>query len=100
MLKYNNSLYDKKNITQFYMSLTMPKNGTSKYYNDLMNINIEDVIETCKQLDIFDKFKDALDWWEKTTSNLSGNNLQKIQNLLDSEKDMNQYMFKVILHLD
>ena len=27
MLKYNNSLYDKKNITQFYMSLTMPKNG-------------------------------------------------------------------------
>lgn len=96
MLKYNNSLYDKKNITQFYMSLTMPKNGTSKYYNDLMNINIEDVIEICKQLDIFDEFKDALDWWEKNTSNLSGNNLQKIQNVLDSEKDMNQYMFKVI----
>lgn len=96
MLKYNNSLYDKKNITQFYMSLTMPKNGTSKYYNDLMNINIEDVIEICKQLDIFDEFKDALDLWEKNTSNLSGNNLQKIQNVLDSEKDMNQYMFKVI----
>ena len=96
MLKNNNSLDDKKNITQFYMSLTMPKNGTSKYYNDLMNINIEDVIETCKQLDVFDEFKDALDWWDKNTSNLSGNNLQKIQNLLDSEKDMNQYMFKVI----
>lgn len=96
MLKYNNSLYDKKNITQFYMALSMPKNGTSKYYNDLMNINIEDVIEICKQLDIFDEFKDALDWWEKNTSNLSGNNLQKIQNILDSEEDMNQYMFKVI----
>lgn len=96
MLKNNNSSYDKKNITQFYMSLTMPKNGTSKYYNDLMNINIEDVVEKCKQLNIFDEFKDALDWWDKNTSNLSGNNLQKIQNVLDSEKDMNQYMFKVI----
>ena len=96
MLKNNNSSYDKKNITQFYMSLTMQKNGTSKYYNDLMNINIEDVVETCKQLNIFDEFKDALDWWDKNTSNLSGNNLQKIQNVLDSEEDMNQYMFKVI----
>lgn len=96
MLKNNNSLGDKKNITQFYMSLTMSKNGASKYYNDLMNINIEDVVETCKQLNIFDEFKDALDWWEKNTSNLSGNNLQKIQNILDSEKDMNQYIFKVI----
>ena len=96
MLKNNNSSYDKKNITQFYMSLTMPKNGTSKYYNDLMNINIEDVIKTCKQLDIFDEFEDALDWWDKNKSNLSGNNLQKIKNVLDSEKDMNQYMFKVI----
>ena len=96
MLKNNNSSYDKKNITQFYMSLTMPKNGTSKYYNSLMNINIEDVVETCKQLNIFDEFKDALDWWDKNTSNLSGNNLQKIQNVLDSEKYMNQYMFKII----
>lgn len=96
MLKNNNSSYDKKNITQFYISLTMTKNGMSKYYNDLMNSNIEDVVETCKQLNIFDEFKEALDWWEKTISNSSGNNLQKIQNVLDSEKYMNQYMFKII----